>query len=159
MGVRFTTSRHVEEDDRKVAGGAGEGVLVAWAFISSDGSLSSLHVEKEHRGKGIAKAVCRRSFEMLEAEPEAMGFGSIPASALRSGEEEMGEGRDGMGDWEKIRACGAQGWVSSDIAEDNEQSRGVARSVGGIEVWDVRWVGVDLRAVEMAVEDLEQEKS
>ncbi|KAL4992359.1 hypothetical protein BDW68DRAFT_98201 [Aspergillus falconensis] len=32
---------------------------IAWAFLGFDGSLSSLHVEPEHRGKGLAVAVGR----------------------------------------------------------------------------------------------------
>lgn len=35
---------------------------VAWAFLAVDGSLSSLHVEPEYRGKGLAKAMGRKIF-------------------------------------------------------------------------------------------------
>ncbi|TVY18733.1 hypothetical protein LARI1_G004059 [Lachnellula arida] len=33
------------------------GVPVAWAFLGPDGSLKTLHCEKEYRGRGLAKAV------------------------------------------------------------------------------------------------------
>jgi ribosomal protein S18 acetylase RimI-like enzyme len=33
---------------------------VAWAFLGLDGSLSTLHVEPEHRGKGVAKLVASK---------------------------------------------------------------------------------------------------
>lgn len=36
--------------------------LIAWAFLGPDGSLTSLHVEPAHRGRGLAKAVSRRLF-------------------------------------------------------------------------------------------------
>ncbi|KAH7060571.1 hypothetical protein B0J12DRAFT_649330 [Macrophomina phaseolina] len=35
---------------------------VAWAFLAVDGSLSTLHVEPEYRGKGLAKAMGRKLF-------------------------------------------------------------------------------------------------
>ena len=34
-----------------------EGRAVAWAFVGLDGSLTTLHVEEEYRGRGLAKAV------------------------------------------------------------------------------------------------------
>ena len=40
-----------------------EDVPVAWAFLGVDGSLSTLHVEKEYRGKGVARAVAVRLWE------------------------------------------------------------------------------------------------
>jgi GNAT superfamily N-acetyltransferase len=33
---------------------------VAWTFLGLDGSLTTLHTEPEHRGKGIAKAVAAK---------------------------------------------------------------------------------------------------
>lgn len=36
---------------------------VAWAFVGLDGSLSTLHVEPEYRGKGLAKAVMAKLFK------------------------------------------------------------------------------------------------
>ncbi|KAL4974763.1 hypothetical protein BDW66DRAFT_138850 [Aspergillus desertorum] len=36
-----------------------EEMPIAWAFLGFDGSLSSLHVEPEHRGRGLAVAVGR----------------------------------------------------------------------------------------------------
>ncbi|KAI4600282.1 hypothetical protein KJ359_001387 [Pestalotiopsis sp. 9143b] len=35
----------------------GDGTPVAWAFLSCDGSLASLHCEEPYRGRGFAKAV------------------------------------------------------------------------------------------------------
>jgi hypothetical protein len=33
---------------------------VAWTFLGLDGSLTTLHTESEHRGKGVAKAVAAK---------------------------------------------------------------------------------------------------
>ncbi|KAK3497992.1 uncharacterized protein B0T23DRAFT_98805 [Neurospora hispaniola] len=35
----------------------GEGRMVAWGFMAFDGTLMTLHVEEQYRGKGLAKAV------------------------------------------------------------------------------------------------------
>ncbi|KAL9609204.1 MAG: hypothetical protein Q9204_009172, partial [Flavoplaca sp. TL-2023a] len=83
------------------------GELIAWVFISSDGSLSSLFVEPSHRGKGIARAVVRRLIMM--------------SSEVQEGEKQ----REGTGN----------GWVSSDVYLDNKGGRGVAMGVGGKEAW------------------------
>ncbi|KAF2161952.1 hypothetical protein M409DRAFT_69461 [Zasmidium cellare ATCC 36951] len=42
--------------------GEGDGEPVAWAFVGVDGSLSTLHVEPEWRGKGLAKRVTAKLF-------------------------------------------------------------------------------------------------
>ncbi|KAL9009536.1 MAG: hypothetical protein Q9180_009392, partial [Flavoplaca navasiana] len=101
--------------------GEGKGEeLIAWVFISSDGSLSSLFVEPCHRGKGIARAVVRRLIVMS----------SVVVQEGDTLEEERGEG-----------------WVSSDVYLDNKGGRGVAMGVGGKEAWVCRWVGCDLARV------------
>ncbi|KAI4273419.1 MAG: hypothetical protein LQ337_004654 [Flavoplaca oasis] len=104
--------------------GEGKGQeLIAWVFISSDGSLSSLFVEPSHRGKGIARAVVRRLI-MLSSE------------GVQEGEDKHNrEERTG------------NGWVSSDVYLDNKGGRGVAMGVGGKEAWVCRWVGCDLERV------------
>lgn len=112
--------------------GQGRGALVAWAFLGVDGSLTSLHVEPEHRGRGLAKAVSRRLFRSLADDASAMGFRAA----------------DGAGDGVGVGGYGrGEGWAHSDVAEENLGSAGVARAMGGEEGWRVRWVSVDLAAV------------
>ncbi|KAL9077662.1 MAG: hypothetical protein Q9161_000034 [Pseudevernia consocians] len=107
------------------AGDAAPGELIAWAFLGVDGSLTSLHVEPEHRGRGLAKAVSRRLFQCLADDAAAMGFRAV-----------------GDGEYD-----GGDGWAHSDVAEENVESAGVARGLGGKEGWRVRWVSVNLAAV------------
>jgi len=109
--------------------------LIAWAFLGVDGSLTSLHVEPAHRGKGLAKAVSRKLLKQLAEDPGAVGFRPLPA-ALGGGEEGMGKG---------------EGWADSDVAVDNLEGAGVARGLGGERGWEVRWVGVDLGRVREVV--------
>jgi ribosomal protein S18 acetylase RimI-like enzyme len=47
---------------------------VAWAFLSHDGSLSSMHVKSEYRGQGIAKSLAAKLFrESVESTAEGEG--------------------------------------------------------------------------------------
>ncbi|MCJ1394071.1 hypothetical protein MMC18_006949 [Xylographa bjoerkii] len=100
--------------------GGEDGQLVAWAFLGPDGSLTSLHVEPECRGKGLGKLVTRRLFGLLAQRGETSGFGDV-----RVGEE----------------------WCHSDVAADNAGSIGVARGLGGEEGWECFWGWVDLGEV------------
>ena len=127
VGVRFTGdggASVASEGQGDEEARAEQGDLIAWAFLGTQGSLSSLHVEPAHRGKGLAKAVARKLVMRLAREPEAVGF---------------------------RRVEGIEGMATSDVALENVQSAGVAMALGGREGWVVRWVGVDLRCVREAV--------
>ncbi|KAL8996455.1 MAG: hypothetical protein Q9169_004049 [Polycauliona sp. 2 TL-2023] len=104
--------------------------LVAWVFLASDGSLSSLFVEPAHRGRGLARGVVRRLLLLLLMLTESGEVGDRDDGDGGRGEEEKGKG-----------------WVSSDVYLDNEGGRGVAAGVGGKEAWICRWVGCDLGRV------------
>lgn len=130
-------------------GGGNEGRggdLIAWAFLGLDGSLTSLHVEPPHRGKGLAKAVCRRLFGRLREEGGEMGFRPLPlplplpTAVVRDGAEDEAAAGGEVSD-------GEEGLVHSDVAEGNVESAGVAKGLGGQVGWRVRWVGVDLGMV------------
>ncbi|MCJ1316604.1 hypothetical protein MMC15_001925 [Xylographa vitiligo] len=101
--------------------GGGDGRLVAWAFLGPDGSLTSLHVEPEWRGRGLGKLVTRRLFGLLGRGEGEAGF------------EGVGEGEE---------------WCHSDVATDNAGSIGVARGLGGEEGWECFWGWVDLEEAE-----------
>lgn len=124
------------EDDEK-------GSLVAWAFLSQDGSLSSLYVSPSHRGQGLAKAVVRKLMQELLSDPLGMGFQMAPLSMGFLTKTLGGSFHAQLGDV----GDGATGWVSADVAVSNEESKGVVRAVGGKEGWRVRWVSVDLGRV------------
>ncbi|GKZ17181.1 hypothetical protein AbraIFM66951_001650 [Aspergillus brasiliensis] len=78
---------------------------VAWAFLGTDGSLATLHVEEEVRGLGLA--------------------GYVGREVMRRGIEEDGELDDG--------------WMHSNAAMDNMQSRRVMEKLGGRVGWTVCW--------------------
>lgn len=92
---------------------------IAWAFLAPDGSLGSLHVEDEFRGRGLAKKVAANLFQ--RALPQAFDV--------------VGE-KGG-------------GYAHANVAQDNDASRGVCTSIGGRNPpgWVVYWVRVDLEKV------------
>lgn len=131
VGIRYASRGSSHEGDDEGEAERGD-QLIAWAFMGVDGSLTSLHVEPAHRGKGLAKAVGGMLLRGLAGDPGAMGFAPV-----------------GEGD--------VVGMAHSDVAVGNVESAGVAKGLGGREGWRVRWVSVDLGRVEGAVRSLEKE--
>ncbi|KAL9602191.1 MAG: hypothetical protein Q9219_002055 [cf. Caloplaca sp. 3 TL-2023] len=121
--LRYLPSQDENSDGKTPQGGD----LVAWAFLAADGSLTSLHVEEGHRGRGLAGGVVR----LLLSSAAAAGGGGAG-----------GEGDEGG---ERRR------WLTSDVFWDNHGGHGVARSVGGMEGWVCRWVVADLGRVREVV--------
>jgi GNAT superfamily N-acetyltransferase len=93
-------------------------VPVGWGFLGKDASISSLHTEPAHRGRGLAVAL---SGELLRRQGTVFG-----------GRKE-GEG-DGEG----------AGWAHADVSEGNTASRRVMEKLGGVPMWLVMWTELDL---------------
>jgi GNAT superfamily N-acetyltransferase len=98
---------------------------VAWGFLGVDGTLSTLHVEPEHRGRGLAislsKAVMRRGMR----DDGIFGAGSIETE-----------------DAETRRRVGA--WAHADVAGYNKASRRVMEKLGGQVLTTVTWAVIEL---------------
>ena len=86
---------------------------IAWAFLGFDGSLSTLYVELEHRGQGLAVLVGR--------EVMRVGLGSGGMFGSGFSEEE---------------------WAYADVAMENVASRRVMEKMGGKIGWPVSWAVV-----------------
>ena len=90
---------------------------IGWAFLGFDGSLCTLHVEPEHRGKGlggvVGKEVMKRGVDVFE--PSAHNNHDGP------GEE----------------------WFFADVSVDNVASRRVMEKMGGEVGWYVAWMVVE----------------
>ncbi|KAF2719910.1 hypothetical protein K431DRAFT_304729 [Polychaeton citri CBS 116435] len=95
---------------------------IAWAFVGLDGSETTLHVEKEFRGKGLAKAVATKLFS---------------------------EKMDRF--FEDDKARGVTRMAHANVINGNEQSVGVCKSVGGRSDWNVYWLRIDLEKVASAL--------
>ncbi|ORY69470.1 uncharacterized protein BCR38DRAFT_405189 [Pseudomassariella vexata] len=125
---------------------AGEaGRLIAWAFLGVDCSLTSLHVESEFRGTGLAKLLTKQVFSLLTpslAEDGGDGCDSEVLDDPRGGFLGIEEGET---------------HTHSDVATDNSASTGVAKAMGGVYSWDCFWALVDLDAVHEAFRKLARE--
>lgn len=77
VGIRYLgpPSKTIVEE------GGEKGKLVAWAFLGVDGSLTSLYVEPEHRGRGLAKAASGRLLKGLVEDPGSVGFRMVLVGA------------------------------------------------------------------------------
>lgn len=103
------------------ADGDGEGDMpIGWAFLGFDGSLCTLHIEPEHRGKGlggvVGKEVMKRGVDVFE--PSA-----------RHHHDSLGGGKEE--------------WFFADVAVDNVASRRVMEKMGGEIGWYVAWMVVE----------------
>ena len=96
-----------------------KGDAVGWGFVSKDGSLSSLHTEVEHRGRGLAVGVARELMVRSERWFDA------------SGGETLGGKRGDR-------------WVHANVSEDNISSGRVMEKLGGRKMWRVSWIEMDL---------------
>ena len=113
--------------DIEAEGSTGNGQLIAWAFLGPDGSLTSLHVEEGWRGRGLAKRVAGRLFELVGASDYVWPNG-------------VGKGFWGVANGKE--------WCHSDVAADNRGSIRVAEGLGGVWKWNCFWCWIDLRSIE-----------
>ena len=91
-----------------------EGLLVAWGFIGIDGSLATLYVLPEYRGRGLASYVAEELLRKLNE-----------------------------GDFKNMGYDGTSGWVQSDVKDGNEGSERVMKALGGKILWTSNYVWID----------------
>ncbi|KAL4875093.1 hypothetical protein BJY04DRAFT_202704 [Aspergillus karnatakaensis] len=101
-----------------------EEMPIAWAFLGFDGSLCSLHVEEEFRGRGLAAVVAR---EVMKSGVSRFETDSLAASL--GGQVE-----------------GEKQWFFADVAVENAASRRVMEKMGGLVGWTVVWIVVEVEA-------------
>ncbi|CBF69640.1 hypothetical protein AN6353.2 [Aspergillus nidulans FGSC A4] len=144
-----------------------EEMPIAWAFLGFDGSLSSLHVEPEHRGRGLAVAVGREvmkrgvnvfgpsyTFLDLHSRPHSNSNGNSSADLDSKGDRAASEvrltsaldGSTGAAPELPVRLSQKieEEWFFADVAVGNTASRRVMEKMGGKALWDVAWIVVEV---------------
>ncbi|OQD83344.1 hypothetical protein PENANT_c017G08029 [Penicillium antarcticum] len=115
--------------DNEGESGSGDGnddeMPIAWGFLGVDGALATLHVEPEHRGKGLAlllsKAIMRRGMAT---------DGIFGAGTIQSGDAVL---RERVGEW-----------THTEVAGYNMASRRVMEKIGGTVLTTVTWSVIEL---------------
>ncbi|KXG45883.1 Acyl-CoA N-acyltransferase [Penicillium griseofulvum] len=97
---------------------------IAWGFLGVDGALATLHVEPEHRGRGLAvplsKAIMRRG----------MSVDGVFGAGVNS---EDSQTRERVG-----------AWAHAEVAGYNKASRRVMEKIGGQVLTTVTWTVIEL---------------
>lgn len=93
---------------------------VGWGFLGKDASLTSLHTEPEHRGKGLAVLLSKELFRQQNEHFCTLGD----------------EGKD-----DEVF------WAHADVAENNMASRKVMEKIGGKVEWQTCWIEVELESL------------
>jgi GNAT superfamily N-acetyltransferase len=98
---------------------------IAWAFLGVDGAVATLHVEPEHRGRGLALSLSK---EVMRRGMEAEGV--------------FGAKNVGLVDCE-MRGF-VEDWVHAEVAGYNKASRRVMEKIGGKVLTTVLWTVIEV---------------
>ena len=122
----------IDEHDvvQKAPGMESDAAPVAWAFLGVDSSLTSLHVEPEYRGKGLAKKISAKIWR-----------DSLSALDATTKEPQTADG--------KLSSEADKTYGHADVALDNVESNAVCRSLGGQASWIVYWLRIDLAKIRL----------
>ncbi|KAJ5613597.1 Acyl-CoA N-acyltransferase [Penicillium herquei] len=115
----------IYHDDPEKEAETGDEMPIAWAFLGLDGPVATLHVEPEHRGKGLALSLTKETMRR-GMDPNGV-FG---VERLESADEKFGE------------ELGS--WVHTEVAQYNKASRRVMQKVGGEILTTVMWTVIEL---------------
>ena len=119
-----------------------EGKLAAWGYLGIDGSLATLYVLPEHRGKGLATRVAVELLSRYErgefADLGYAGRSGYVHSDVKVGNKEsegvmksIGAKVNGTSSYPHVDSDKFSGYVHSMVKAGNEGSEGVMKSLGG----------------------------
>lgn len=98
---------------------------IAWAFLGVDGAVATLHVEPEHRGRGLA----------LSLSKEVMRRGMATEGVFGAKKVDLVDG--------EMRGF-VEDWVHAEVAGYNNASRRVMEKIGGKVLTTVLWTVIEL---------------
>ncbi|KAJ6087193.1 hypothetical protein N7467_006107 [Penicillium canescens] len=114
-----------DSDSKDNENESGDEMPIAWGFLGVDGALATLHVEPEHRGRGLALLLSKAVMRHGMAADGIFGAGTI-----QSGDTLV---RDQVGEW-----------THTEVAGYNKASRRVMEKIGGKVLTTVTWTVVEL---------------
>jgi ribosomal protein S18 acetylase RimI-like enzyme len=91
-----------------------KGILVAWGYIGPDGTLATLFVQPDFRGKGFAKIITVELLDRLYA-----------------------------GDFIDMGFDGSTGWAHSNVYDGNVESEAVMMAIGGKKICTTSYIWID----------------
>ncbi|KAJ9614510.1 hypothetical protein H2200_002647 [Cladophialophora chaetospira] len=109
-------------------------IPIGWGFLGKDASLSSLHTEPEHRGKGLAVAL---GAELLRKQHITTSSDDGQERGGREGGEINGQ----------VKGEGGFTWAHADVSKNNKASLRVMEKLGGKPTWMVMWTEVNMSEV------------
>jgi microcompartment protein CcmK/EutM len=138
---------------------------VGWGFLGKDASLSSLHTEVEHRGKGLAVALgaelLRLQQEQQQQQQQQQCVVAVDSQGEENGAGVVGEG-GGAAEEEKennnnnndddarvarTTSTSRSWWGHADVSQHNIASQRVMEKLGGRPAWKVMWTEMDMRVL------------
>lgn len=97
---------------------------IGWGFLGKDASLTSLHTEPQHRGKGLAALISKELFQHQH-------------EYFRTPKDDRAEA---------VFDPNVE-WAHADVDESNVGSRRVMEKMGGDQQWGVSWIEVELEVL------------
>lgn len=98
---------------------------IAWGFLGMDGALSTLHIEPEHRGRGLAAPLAKAVMQRGMASDGLFG-----ATSFKFEDTQMND---------LVRD-----WAHTEVAAINKASRRVMEKLGGQVLTTVAWAVIEL---------------
>ncbi|KIW76619.1 hypothetical protein Z517_09063 [Fonsecaea pedrosoi CBS 271.37] len=120
---------------------------IGWGFLGKDASLSSLHTEPEHRGRGLAVALAR---ELLKRQHVVSPFAAAAAAAAAAevaAQDKAATAKTPSNTATPASPSGGYTWAHADVSQSNTASRRVMEKLGGSPRWMVMWTEVDIERV------------
>ncbi|ETI20329.1 hypothetical protein G647_08363 [Cladophialophora carrionii CBS 160.54] len=131
---------------------------VGWGFLGKDASLSSLHTEVEHRGRGLAVALgaelLRRHQRQEQQQQQQQQPPPPPPPVVvhsQCGRGDNGSQEERRDEDENAReamttstSTSTSWWGHADVSQHNAASRRVMEKLGGRPAWMVMWTEVDM---------------
>ncbi|OQV03298.1 hypothetical protein CLAIMM_08351 [Cladophialophora immunda] len=129
----------------------GDSQPVGWGFLGKDASLSSLHTEPEHRGRGLAVALGR---ELLRRQHVVVSRSAAATAAEKGGEGRLeGAATESTTTTTTTTKTATSNihrrytWAHADVSRSNTASRRVMEKLGGRPLWMVMWTEMDIEKV------------